>query len=105
MPKLGDLADHLDTDLVLPILGIDYRIPSPGITESDRLAMVVVDTTLTELQTHAEAVKILGTVRLDMADNGVPDPMAEHAGRTALVHFGMNARMAASYWRFAPLVA
>ena len=92
-----DLTEFYDPDLVLPIGGVEYRIPSPGIVEADRLRSIVL-TALTAEQEHDEIVKILGPVRAQMAADGVPDTMAVFAGRTALMHFGGSPVLGQRYW-------
>ncbi|KZM75743.1 hypothetical protein [Nocardia terpenica] len=103
MAALRDLTEFYDPDLSLPIGGVLYKITCPGITEADRLRSLVADETLTTAQEYAEVVKILGPVREEMARNGVPDTMAMHAGRTALLHFGGSPDMGRAHWQFAQL--
>ncbi|MGV9662577.1 DUF7426 family protein [Nocardia niigatensis] len=103
MAVLRDLTEFYDPDLSLPIGGRIYKIKSPGIREADRLRAIILDDSLTAAQEFAEIVKILGPAREEMAVNDVPDTMALHAGRTALLHFGGSPDMGRANWQFAQL--
>ncbi|QIS18527.1 DUF7426 family protein [Nocardia terpenica] len=103
MAALRDLTEFYDPDLSLPIGGVIYKITCPGITEADRLRSLVADETLTATQEYAEIITILGQAREEMASNGVPDTMAMHAGRTALLHFGGSPDLGRAHWQFAQL--
>lgn len=98
MPAYRDLAEFYEPDLLLPIAGQVYRIKCPGITEADRLRPLVLDATLTARQEVDEIRRILGPARDEMAANGVPDSMAIHAGRTALLHFGGSPALGQAHW-------
>ncbi|MEU3013341.1 DUF7426 family protein [Nocardia asteroides] len=97
MSEYRDLTEFYDPDLVLPIGGTEYRIKSPGIAEADRLRMIAL-TDLDAETEQAEIAKILGPARDQMAANGVPDTMALHAGRTAILHFGASPLLGQQYW-------
>ncbi|RJO69769.1 hypothetical protein D5S18_28110 [Nocardia panacis] len=103
MAALRDLSEFYDPDLSLPIGGVVYKIKSPGIREADRLRLLIIDDSLTAAQEYEEIVKILGAARGDMARDGVPDTMAMHAGRTALLHFGGSPDMGRANWQFGQL--
>ena len=103
MAALRDLTEFYDPDLSLPIGGVIYTITCPGISEADRLRLLVMDQSLTAGQEYEEIVKILGPAREEMAANGVPDTMAMHAGRTALLHFGASPDLGRANWQFAQL--
>ncbi|WP_416565051.1 hypothetical protein [Nocardia testacea] len=103
MAALRDLSDFYDPDLLLPIAGVVYRVKCPGIKEADRLRLLVFDQSLTADQEHEEIKRILGPVREQMAGNGVPDSMATHAGRTALLHFGGNPTLGRTNWELGQL--
>lgn len=103
MAELCDLDEFYDPDLYLPIRGTRYRIYCPGVTEADRLRGVILNDSLSAAEELAEIVKILGPAREAMAANNVPDTMATHAGRTALLHFGGNPSMGRANWQFAQL--
>ncbi|WP_280422577.1 DUF7426 family protein [Nocardia carnea] len=103
MAALRDLAEFYDPDLYLPINGRTYRVKCPGISEADRLTVVVVDPSLTAEQEADEIRKILGPARDEMASNGVPSAMAIHAGRTALLHFGASPALARTHWQLGQL--
>ncbi|MFI5778140.1 hypothetical protein [Nocardia sp. NPDC051570] len=103
MAALRDLSEFYDPDLSLPIGGVIYKIKSPGISEADRLRLLILDETLSAAQEYEEIRKILGPAREEMARNGVPDTMAMHAGRTALLHFGGSPSLGRVNWQFAQL--
>ncbi|WP_067565799.1 DUF7426 family protein [Nocardia acidivorans] len=103
MAALRDLAEFYDPDLSLPIGGVIYKVKSPGVTEADRLRLLVLDDTLSAAKEYDEIVKILGPAREEMARNGIPDTMAMHAGRTALLHFGASPSLGRANWQFAQL--
>ncbi|MFC9874881.1 DUF7426 family protein [Nocardia salmonicida] len=102
MAGLRDLTEFYDPDLQLPISGVTYRVRSPGIVEADRLRGLVLDD-LAPADEYREIVQILGTARDEMAANGVPDAMAMHAGRTALLHFGASPELGRYHWQLAQL--
>ncbi|WP_280273372.1 DUF7426 family protein [Nocardia wallacei] len=103
MAALRDLTEFYDPDLSLPIGGVVYKIKCPGINEADRLRTLIIDQTLTAAAEYDEIVKILGPAREEMARNDVPDTMAMHAGRTALLHFGGSPDLGRANWQFAQL--
>jgi len=103
MGALRDLSEFYDPDLSLPIDGVIYKIKSPGIREADRLRLLVLDDNLSAAQEYEEIRKILGPAREEMARDGVPDTMAMHAGRTALLHFGGSPSLGRANWQFAQL--
>ncbi|MFI5778700.1 hypothetical protein [Nocardia sp. NPDC051570] len=103
MAALRDLSEFYDPDLSLPIGGVIYKVKSPGITEADRLRLLIIDETLSAADEYDEIIKILGPAREQMARNGVADTMAMHAGRTALLHFGGSPSMGRANWQFAQL--
>ena len=100
MADLPDLDDIYDPDLRLPIRGVTYRIAAPDITEAERLRIVLIQD-LTPDEIRAEAEKILGPALDEMRTNGVPDPMALHAGTTALIHYGAAPKLGRSFWLYA----
>lgn len=103
MSKYRDLSEFYDPDLLLPIAGNTYRIRCPGIAEADRLRDIIFRPNLTAEQEYAEIVKVLGAARDDMIRDGVPDTMALHAGRTALLHFGGTPDLALANWKLGQL--
>lgn len=101
---LDDLDLHYDPDLYLPIRGVVYRIPAPTISEADRLRQVAWSTMDPERE-HTEIVKVLGTAHSEMESAELPAPYRDHAGRTAIVHFGMSPELGRAHWTFAHLTA
>lgn len=97
---LDDLDLHYDPDLYLPIRGVVYRIAAPSVSEADRLRTVVWDKLDADAE-HSEIVKVLGAAHQLMVDAEIPAPYRDHAGRTAIVHYGMSAEMGRAHWKFA----
>lgn len=97
---LTDLNEIYDPDLYLPIRGMVYRIPAPTIVEGDRLRTLVWDSELTPQELHDEIVKILGPAHQQMVDDEIPAPYRDHAGCTAIVHFGASTQLGREYWMF-----
>lgn len=102
---LRDLSTFHDPDLILPIQGVEYRIKSPSILEADRIRGLNFDPEMVDDKLHAEVVKILGATRDAMTANGLPDTYATHAGRTALVYFGISPEAGHAYWQFQQLAS
>ena len=102
---LKDLAETgFEPDLLLPIRGKQYRVPSPNYEEAKRLREeVVANTGLPPItQTH-EATKALGPALDDMIADNIPWTMILHAGRTAIAHFGASPDIAEIHWAMAQL--
>lgn len=99
---LGELDDHVDFDLYLPINGVTYRIAAPSIEHAERVRMLPwlsyeelpADAELAELET------LLGPALVQMREHGVSAPVMYHAGRTAVVHFAFpqGPELGRVYW-------
>lgn len=105
MAPLRDLSTFHDPDLILPINGVQYRIKSPSILEADRIRELNFDPELVDDKLHTEVTKILGSTREEMKANRLPDTYATHAGRTALVYFGISPEAGHAYWAFQQLAS
>jgi hypothetical protein len=103
--ELDDLTLHLDPSLYLPIRGRVYEIPSPTIVESDRLRDLIWAEPLGADELHAEIVAVLGDAHQKMIDDGVLSAERDHAGMTAIVHFGASPTLGRMYWEFEHLAA
>jgi len=100
---LKDLDSFFRPDLMLPIRGKVYTVPSPDGTEGPRLRNVILDNGLPPTEQIDEAIKVLGPAFAEMVDDGVPWTMILHAGRTALLHYGMSPDMGEIHWTLAQL--
>lgn len=103
--ELDDLTLHLDPSLYLPIRGTVYEIPAPSITEADRLRELIWAEALGPEDLHAEIVKVLGPAHAKMAADGVLSTERDHAGMTAIVHFGASPTLGRAYWEFEHLAS
>jgi len=103
VPQLRDLADFHDPHLYLPIQGKRYKIAAPPRARALELRALIVDTALTAEQERDAYEALLGPALAEMEADGLPDPWIAHAGRTALLHFGGNARLGAANWHLAQL--
>ncbi|MFC9514393.1 hypothetical protein ACFTSD_01540 [Nocardiaceae bacterium NPDC056970] len=108
----NDLREFFDPDLHLPINGKAYTIHTPNAADGLRLRALLSadDVVLTNTDELAEIAKLFGaTVEDDghlaggiwqqMNDDGISWPEIIHAGRTALMHYGLSADHGAIYWR------
>ncbi|KQU30345.1 MULTISPECIES: hypothetical protein [unclassified Rhodococcus (in: high G+C Gram-positive bacteria)] len=103
--ELDDLSLHLDPSLYLPIRGTVYEITAPTITEADRIRELIWAKPLGAEELHDEIVTMLGASHAKMAADGVLSPERDHAGMTALVHFGASAILGRAYWEFEHLAS
>jgi hypothetical protein len=95
-----DLREFLDPDLYLPIGGKRYRVESPSAREGLRLRVLLLgDGMLDSEQEVAELRKLMSTAFDEMRADGVKWPEIVHAGRTALLHYGITPEAAERYWR------
>ncbi|MHA4848564.1 hypothetical protein HYG77_04745 [Rhodococcus sp. ZPP] len=97
---LTDLDEIYDPDLYLPIRGMVYRIPSPTVSEADRLAELIWKKKLHPQVMHEEIIKILGPAHDQMVEDELPAPFRNHAGRTAIIHFAVDVDMGRQFWLF-----
>jgi hypothetical protein len=107
-----DLGEFFDPDLLLPINGKEYRIASPNAEAGLRLRTLFAApdaTTWSDDDELAEVMGLLGATKNDdgewvggawseMAADGIAWPAIWHAGRTALMHFGMSPTLAEVHW-------
>ena len=97
---LTDLDQIYDPDLYLPIRGMVYRIPAPTVDEADRLRDLIWEKKLHPQVLHQEIVKILGPAHQQMLEDELPVSFRNHAGRTAIIHFGASTEMGKHFWLF-----
>ncbi|AEV51983.1 DUF7426 family protein [Prescottella equi] len=108
----NDLREFFDPDLHLPINGKTYTIHTPNAADGLRLRAIFADDeqTLTNTDELAEIAKLFGAdidddgnptggVWQQMNDDGISWGEIIHAGRTALMHYGISADFGAIYWR------
>ncbi|MBV6758352.1 DUF7426 family protein [Rhodococcus opacus] len=103
MPHLRDLTEFYDPNLYLPINGKQYKVLAPPKKKADELRLLIVDKTVTLQQERDEFEALLGPALDEMVADNVPDPVITHAGRTALLHFGGNAKLGAANWHLSQL--
>lgn len=103
MPQLRDLTEFYDPNLYLPIHGKRYKVLAPPKKKADELRLLIGDTTVTEQKERDEFEALLGPALDEMVADNVPDPVITHAGRTALLHFGGNAKLGAANWHLSQL--
>lgn len=95
-----ELREFFDPALVLPIGGVEYRVESPTAREGLRLRLLLGDdgATLGDEQEVTEWTALLGPSLERMRSDGVAWPEIVHAGRTALLYFGMSAGVGLKHW-------
>lgn len=101
MPTLKPTS--FDPDLHLPIGGKTYTVKSPNADEGQRLRVVAVDGNTPIAYLIDEAVMVLGAAFDEMAADGVAWSHILHAGRTAIIHYGMSPDLAEIHWGLAHL--
>jgi hypothetical protein len=87
-----------DPDLHLPIGGKTYTIKAPNGDEGQRLRRVAVDGNIPIVYLIDEAILVLGSTFDEMAADGVAWSHILHAGRTAIIHYGMSPDLAEIHW-------
>lgn len=91
--------EFLDPDLVLPIGGTGYRVESLTAREGLALRLLLLDGGPGDRNAElAHLSRILGDTLAQMRADGVKWPEIVHAGRTAVLHFGVSAEAAESHW-------
>lgn len=107
-----NLREFYDPNLVFPIGSKSYRVESPNADEGLRLRQFFVDDSnvMNDAMELSEILTLLGATRNDktgewsggvygeMKDDGITWPEIFHAGRTALLHYGMSATLAQAHW-------
>lgn len=99
---LKDLDTFFDPDLHLPIKGKKYRVPSPDYEGAKTLREIATQGMPPQSQIDL-ALQALSTALDDMVDDDVPWSMILHAGRTAILHFGVSPDIGETHWGMAHL--
>jgi hypothetical protein len=97
-----DLDTFFDPDLHLPIKGATYTVPAPTYDTAQQMRAAATDGASPVTQI-ADALDALGAAREQMIADRVPWPMILHAGRTAILHFGVSPDIAEVHWGMAHL--
>lgn len=97
-----DLADFFDPDLHLPIQGKTYRVPSPNYADAKLLRQVASEGMPPQSQITL-ALQALGTALDEMVADNIPWTMILHAGRTAILHYGVSPDIGETHWGMAHL--
>jgi hypothetical protein len=94
-----DLDEFMDGDLQIPAKGRIWRVKQPTAREGLRLARLMTNpgTKLDDAAELAEIKKILGENWHDMGQR-LTHTERVHAGRAALIHYGIGAKLAETYW-------
>lgn len=111
---LKDLDEIFDPDLKLPIRGKMYTVAAPGPDLSAHLRKTVLDTGVTLQQQEDDALRTLGAEQNDAGDwsggvysemvaDSLPWAIIQHAGKTAMVHYGFAPDMGEVYWHLSQL--
>lgn len=100
MPDQFD--EWLDSGLVLPIGGHEFRVESPSALTVLTLHHRRETQSVTEGTEREDIRLILGDTWQHMIDAEVAELSAYHAGRTALVHYLNSADAAIDVWTFTP---
>lgn len=108
----NDLREFFDPDLHLPINGKTYTIHTPNAADGLRLRAIFADddVIITNTDELNEIAKLFGATIDDdgtvsggvwqqMNDDGVSWPEIMHAGRTALMHYGLSPEHGAANWQ------
>jgi hypothetical protein len=80
-----------------------YTVKAPSGDEGQRLRIVAVDGNTPLAYLIDEAVNVLGSAFDEMAADGVAWTHILHAGRTAIIHFGMSPDLAEIHWQLSHL--
>ncbi len=99
---LKDLDTFFDPDLHLPIRGKVYTIPSPDYEDAKMLREIAAKGMPPQTQINL-ALQALGTGLDDMVADDVPWTMLLHAGRTAILWFGVSPDIGETHWSMAHL--
>ena len=103
---LKDLTETgFDPDLHLPIRGTTYTVPAPDYDTAKRMRDMVTVEGMPPLEQIDAAIAALGPAFDEMVTDRVPWPMILHAGRTAILHFGMSPDWGEIHWSMANLPA
>lgn len=107
-----NLREFYDPNIVLPIGRKSYRIVSPNADEGLRLRQILTDDNaiLSDAAELAEVLTLLGAtqdpetkqwtggVYEEMKADGITWKEIFHAGRTALLHYGVSSTLAEAHW-------
>lgn len=96
--------EWLDSGLILPIGGREFRVEPPSALTVLRLHRRLADDnrSWTSTEEREEIERLLGASWNEMVAAGIPELKAIHAGRTAITHFADSAANALATWKFQP---
>lgn len=94
--------EWLDSGLILPIGGREFRVEPPSALTILRLHALLSnkDQRWTSVAERLEIERVLGDTWTEMVAAGVPELKALHAGRVAITHFTDSAANALATWKF-----
>lgn len=95
---MDDLAALLDPDLILPIDGRQFRVRCSARQGLRVTRLVALGMDLDDDAERAEILTMLGDSHEEMRQAGISWPRIAFAGRTAILHYGHSADLAAKYW-------
>ena len=95
-----DLSEFFDPDLRLPIRGKTYTITSPNAEQGIKIRAMFADDehVVTNDEELAEIRAMLGPVWDEMQADGVSWIEMMHAGRTALMYYGISPAIGETHW-------
>lgn len=96
---MDDLKSILDPGLDLPIAGTTYRVECSA-WQGLRLHTILGNPqrTLSDVEERAEIIATLGDAYQRMVNDKVPWSVIAHAGRTAMIWFGMSPQLGLAHW-------
>ena len=95
-----DLSEFFDPDLRLPIRGKTYTITSPNAEQGIKIRALFADPeeTITNEVEYDTIRQLLGPVWDEMNADGVSWVETMHAGRTALMYYGISPSVGETHW-------
>ncbi|ROZ89013.1 hypothetical protein [Gordonia sp. OPL2] len=98
---MSDQFDEwLDSGLVLPIRGHEFRVEPPSAMTILCLHRRLISEKINDATEREDIRAVLGPTWQKMCDAGIPDSMAMHAGRTAVMKYLDDAEAAIGVWNF-----
>ncbi|MFI7168524.1 DUF7426 family protein [Rhodococcoides fascians] len=111
MVAYDNLSEFFDPDVLLPIRGKTYRIVSPNAAEGLRIRQIMASNgTFSDAEELTEVLTLMGAsedpetgvwsggVYGEMDADGLSWAEIFHAGRTALMHYGLSPSLAQINW-------